>query len=96
MNFLRKLIDAVQVWLYLQSRDRLALAVGRLGTVAEPVLGQSEAPTPKPKCEDRWTTEDYHDSEPLQVIDFDPFWNNNDDIDVERDIAIPTSKLDIN
>jgi hypothetical protein len=88
----RRFFDRVQLNLHLFGFHRLALFFGRLGTSALP----SEV--------------DEHDRPTLpygiravevlgprmQVLEFDPTFNHNPGIDFEKDLAFPTTKLDIN
>ena len=102
MKFIRRLFDSIQVWLYLSGNTTLASLVGRWGTPARPVpqLPESERPTlPEIEVEVRsgpgWSLDELP-AESLQILDFDATFNKNRGIDVEKDIALPHTKLDVN
>lgn len=90
----RKLIDKLQVWLYLGGNTELALLVGRWGTLATPIPQLA----PMPPALMSYTTEDDTPTEKLTIFEFDPTFSRNEErgIDVANDIAVPASRLDIN
>lgn len=102
---IRKAFDRFQIALHLLGLHRLASLVGRFGTPTPPAP-QPDDISDRPTLEvpvyippsDRGVSYCGQDDEggPLQVLNFDPTFNDNPNIDVARDIAIPSSKYDIN
>jgi hypothetical protein len=99
----KKLIDRLQIWLYLSGFTRLGQFVGRWGT-APLLLGSSSddrptLPDPVPNGEVRsgpgWALDEFEVG-PLKVINFDPAFNDNKGVDTGRDVAFPTTKYDVN
>lgn len=100
---IRRFFDRLQLECHLRGLHRLAQFFGRFGSpprlVAEVDFG--DRPTLKVPVfvppEARGSNYSLIDAdEPLQVLDFDPTFNNNAGIDVSRDVVFPQTKLDIN
>lgn len=92
MQFIRRWVDRVQIWLYLAEHLVLARYLGRWGTRAGTVDPLSKTIDPVPL----YTTDDYHPAKTLTVVNFDTTFNDNHTVDVTDDIVIPTTRLDVN
>lgn len=104
---MKKFFDRVQIWLYLAGFSRLANLIGVLGsppqlsagneddriTLPEPV--NVEDLVPNARSGPGWSLDEFEIG-PLKVIDFDVTFNKNPGIDMNRDIALPHTKLDVN
>jgi len=103
---MRHFIDRLQIWLYLAGYPRLAAFVGQFGTPPLLQAGSEDDRITLPEItvvyEDpsrqgaNWCLDELPDTGPLKIIDFDPTFNDNKDIDVGREVAFPTTPLDVN
>ena len=103
---IRRFFDHVQLNLHLLGFHRFAAFFGKFGTPALPSeLDEHDRPTlPNGirvyKHEDTKVSDCFYDeslTEPIiKVLNFDPTFNHNSGIDFEKDLAFPTTKLDIN
>jgi hypothetical protein len=108
---IRRMFDKLQVFFYLAGFPRLAAFLGRFGTPPLPASDNEDDRITLPDIEidieidtselegragPGWSL-DEPPPEPLRIINFDPTFNNPDPrIDPARDLAFPSSKLDVN
>lgn len=97
---IRRFFDRVQIFLHLLGMHRLATLAGRFGT-PEPEVSFYDRPTLEVPVyvapSQRGANYCLQDENcPMQVLNFDPTFTNNEGIDVSRDIAFPVTKYDIN
>ena len=107
--FFRRFFDRMQINLHLLGFHRLAQWMGRWAT---PALPSEVSVHDRPTMPDGYLPAHYLSDDPgipghfydedsptqprLQVLNFDPTFNNNEGIDVTKDLAFPTTKLDVN
>lgn len=99
---IRRFFDYIQLRCHLLGLHQLAQFLGRFGTppLSAEVIDIHDRPTlevpvfvpPAAKL----AVNESEDVEPLQVIEFDPTFNNNPSIDFSRDIMFPSTKYDVN
>jgi hypothetical protein len=107
---MRKFFDGLQVWAYLAGFNRLARAIGRFGS--EPLnaagLSENDRPTlPDPiqpvpviaaydtRSGPGWSLDEFKIG-PLRIVNFDPSFSKNDDIDFANDLSFPVDKYHVN
>ena len=107
-NKLRSFCDWLQVWCYVHDLMSLGRFFGRYGhrakfkaMLAEEHKPDAEVPTLRnpsvpPRSGPGWSLDEIVSDGPLKVVEFDPTFNKNASIDVANDVALPTTKHDIN
>lgn len=100
---IRRFFDRIQIGCHLLGLHRLANFFGRFGTPVLPPEEIAFEDRPTLKCPvyippaargDGYSLVD--GDEPIVFAEFDPTFNNNPGIDVSRDVAFASSKLDVN
>lgn len=101
-----KFFDRMQVWCLLLNMPRVARFFARFGTPALPAFDDRptlKIPVFRPAPEEMqtiagpgWSLAEMDEDGPVEVVDFDPTYNKNANVDVATEVAFPHTKWDIN